>query len=121
MDILSWILATILVILVALFFHLRRHRGFIEQLGLPIVKPFLCFGSPPYLYHKIFYYDWYKKKIEQLGKTFVRYDGVYPSIVTIDPEIIKEVTTKQFDNFMDVVEINFSPEQTTLDVSRYPL
>ncbi len=64
-------------------------------------------------------FDWYVKKIQQLGKTFVRYDGVTPTIVTIDPEIIKEVTAKQFDNFTDILEMNFSPEQTTLDVARY--
>ena len=50
--------------------------------------------------------------------SFPRYDGVTPCIHTIDPDFIREVTVKQFDNFVDVVDMDFSPEQTTLDVSR---
>ena len=83
-----------------------------------MVKPFLCFGSAPRLFHKIIYFDWYHEKHRELGRTFTRYEGVTPCIVTIDPDIIKEVTVKQFDNFTDVVDIEFSPGQTTLDVSR---
>ena len=118
MALFTWLLTGLLGSVVALFFYLRRNRGLAEEFGLPVVKPFLCFGSPPFLYHKIIYHDWYVEKIKQLGKTFARYDGVLPSIVTIDPEIIKEVTAKQFENFSDIVEMNFSPEQTTLDVAR---
>jgi len=66
----------------------------------------------------LIYHDWYVQKINQLGKTFARYDGILPSIVTIDPEMIKEITAKQFENFTDVVEMNFTPEQTTLDLAR---
>ena len=58
------------------------------------------------------------KKHKELGRSFARYWGVTPTISTIDPEFIKEVTVKQFDNFTDTVDVNFSPEQTTLDVSR---
>lgn len=54
----------------------------------------------------------------ELGMTFGRYDGVKPTICTIDPELIKEITVKQFENFMDVFDVNFKPHQTTLDVSR---
>ena len=83
-----------------------------------MVKPFLCFGSPPRLFNKIVYFEWYLEKHKELRRTFTRYEGVTPCIVTIDPEIIKEVTVKQFDNFTDVMDIEFSPGQTTLDVSR---
>ena len=83
-----------------------------------MVKPFLCFGSAPRLFNKMIYHEWYLEKHRELGRTFTRYEGVTPCIVTIDPDIIKEVTVKQFDNFTDVVDIEFSPGQTTLDVSR---
>ena len=45
------------------------------------------------------------------------FSGVTPCIITIDPEFIREVTVKQFDNFTDRLDIDFSPEQTTLDFS----
>ena len=50
--------------------------------------------------------------------SFFSFIGVTPCISTIDPEMIKEITVKQFDNFTDVVDMDFSPGQTTLDVSR---
>jgi len=104
--------------LIWLVFHLRRYRGCLEETGLPLVKPFLCFGSAPYLFNKIRYYEWYTEKHRELGRTFARYQGPTPNIVTIDPEMIKEITVKQFDNFTDILDIDFSPGQTTLDVSR---
>ena len=119
MDLLSCVLAIFLVILVFLFFHFRRFRGCLEATGLPMVPPFLCFGSPPRLFNKIVYHEWYLAKHRELGHSFTKYEGVTPIICTIDPEFIKEVTVKQFDNFTDVIDIEFSPGQTTLDVARY--
>ena len=118
MAVVTWLLGLVLVGLVAIFFHLRRHYGQLEGLGIPVVKPFLCFGSPPFLFNKIVYHEYYVEKFKQLGKTFAKYEGVTPAIVSIDPEFIKEVTVKQFDNFTDIVEHEFEPDQTTLDVSK---
>ena len=114
----SIVLSIILICLVAVYFHFRRFRGSLDN-GLPLVKPFLCFGSPPYRFDKIHYHKWFHEKFQQLGNTFARFDGVTPCICTIDPEVIKEITVKQFDNFTDVIDIDFEPGQTTLDVSRY--
>ena len=75
MEILSWILTIILVILVFFFFHFRRFRGCIEESGLPMVKPFLCFGSAPFLYNKIIYHIWSHEKHKELGRSFTRYEG----------------------------------------------
>ena len=83
-----------------------------------MVKPFLCFGSAPRLFNKIVYFEWYLEKHRELGHTFTRYEGVTPSIVSIDPEFIKEVTAKQFDNFKDVLDIDFHPGQNTLLTAR---
>ena len=87
-------------------------------MGIPMLKPFLCFGSPPYLHNYFQHHKFYEAKHKQFGLTFGKYDGVQPILVTIDPEIIKEICTKQFDNFTDVLDIEFAPDQTTLDVSR---
>ena len=53
MAILTWILTGLLVLCVALIFHFRRFRGYLEHCGLPLVKPFLCFGSSPFLLNKV--------------------------------------------------------------------
>ena len=75
MEILSWILTIILVISVFFFFYFRRFRGSIEESGLPMVRPFLCFGSAPILYNKIIYHVWYHEKHKELGRSFTRYEG----------------------------------------------
>ena len=111
------LLGAFLVGLVVLWFHLNRTHGHLETTGLPMVKPFLCFGSPPFAVHKMRLYEWYQEKFRQLGNTFARYNGYQPSIVTIDPEFIKEVTVKQFENFTDVVGTEVAPEQADLSTA----
>ena len=120
MAVLTYILAFLLITVVSLYFYLRRHYGYLGTTGLPVVPAFLCFGSPPFAFHRIHYHHWYTEKFRQLGRTFARYQGVTPAIATIDPEFVKEITVKQFDNFSHVfsTEIVVSPEQCTLDVSR---
>ena len=77
MEVVSWILAVILVVLVVLFFHFRRFRGYLEDTGLPMVQPFLCFGSAPRAFNKIVYHEWYHEKHRELGRTFTRYEGEF--------------------------------------------
>ena len=123
MAYLTYILSFVLIGFVALYFYLRRHHGYLETTGLPVIPAFLCFGSPPYAFHRIKYHEWFNKQHRQYGRTFARYMGINPAIVSIDPEFIKEVVVKQFENFTDVVtdEMPIPPEQTTLDMSRYVL
>ena len=58
------------------------------------------------------------EQFKKFGRTWARYDGVKPCIVTIDPEFIKQVTVKQFDNFVDTFDLDLEDEQTTLDVAK---
>ena len=110
------------MVLVSLYFYLKRYHGYLETTGLPVVPAFGCFGSPPYAFHRIHYHQWFSEKFQKLGKTFARYQGVtpLPAIISIYPEFIKEVVVKQFDNFTDVIseDIPLPPEQTTLDAAR---
>ena len=62
-------------------------------------------------------YKWYQEKCRELGRTFAKYDGVAPTIVTIDPEFIKEVTVKQFHNFADTFDLEVTDDQMTLDLA----
>ena len=118
MAILTILLALTLIGLVSVYFYLTRNVGYLETTGLPVIKPFLCFGSPPFAFHKIKYHEWFLQKFRQHGRTFARYSGVTPAIDTIDPEFIKEVVVKQFENFTDTFEFELNANETTLDVAR---
>ena len=67
--------------------------------------------------NQIYMYKWYQEKCTELGRTFARYNGVAPTIVTIDPEFIKEVTVKQFHNFPDTFDFDVTDDQMTLDLA----
>ena len=67
--------------------------------------------------NQIYMYKWYQEKCRELGRTFARYNGVAPTIVTIDPEFIKEVTVKQFDNFADTFDWEVPDDHMTLDLA----
>ena len=61
MELLTIFLGFLITSLVSLYFYLRRRHGSIEQLGIPMVKPFLCFGSPPFLHHKNLTHKYYEQ------------------------------------------------------------
>lgn len=104
MELCSVCLAIVFVGLVLLWFWLTRNRGHLEGLGIPIVPPFLCFGSPPFAPHKYILHELYLERHNKYGKTYGEFAGVVPCVVTIDPEIIKNVTVKNFDSFTDILE-----------------
>ena len=81
MDFCTVILAIFLIGLAWIYYYLTRNRyymfctflkgitavclhfrGHLEQTNLPMVKPFFCFGSPPFMMHKILYHKWYQEK-----------------------------------------------------------
>ena len=111
-------LASVFVFFLATYIYLSKYRGVVENLGLPYIKPFLIFGSPPFLFHTFNYHKWEAEQFKKFGKTWAKYDGSVPTIRTIDPEFIKEVTVKQFDNFHATLDIPLSDDQTTLDMSK---
>ena len=100
-----------------IYLYLTQSRGTVENFGLPHIKPFLFFGSPPFLFNYFVYSDWMIDQFKKFGRTWARYNGIIPCIVTIDPEFIKQVTVKQFENFTDVVEWDLPDNQVTLDNS----
>ena len=83
-------------------------RGYIETLGIPIDPPYLIFGSEPRHAH-LSDYQFYTRKFKEFGtKTYGKYDGVFPTIVTIDPELVKSVCSKNFDCFPAIVDMPVS-------------
>nr|AKH03526.1 cytochrome P450 3027F1 [Paracyclopina nana] len=118
MAILTIILGLLLIGFAFLYRHLTQNRGVIESFGIPYIKPLFVFGSPPYFYHRISIREWTVKQFEKFGKTWARYEGITPTIVTIDPEFIKQVTVKQFDNFTDAFDFQTDDDHTTLDIAK---
>ncbi len=113
------ILVGLLVIaILAMYLYMAQYRGVVESFGIPMVKPFLIFGSPPFLFNKYLIHEYWQNMFKKFGKTWGRYDGIRPTIVTIDPDILKEVLVKQFDNFTDTFDFHTKPEETSLDISR---
>ena len=83
-------------------------RGYIETLGIPVDPPYLAFGSEPRHAHKTDYH-FYSRKFKKFGtKTYGLYEGITPTIVTIDPELVKSVCSKNFDCFPAVVDVPVS-------------
>ena len=55
-------------------------------------------------FHNVTFHEQSLEEHQRLGKTYAKYDGTTPVISTIDPEIIKTVTAKEFDSFTDVID-----------------
>ena len=98
---------------------LTSTRGVVESFGIPYVKPFLIFGSPPFLFHRFVVSEYFLNQYKRFGRTWGYYNGQTPTIVTADPEFIKQVTVKQFDNFSDTIPLppGTPDNQKTLDLS----
>ena len=98
---------------------LTSTRGVVESFGIPYVKPFLIFGSPPFLFHQFVVSEYFLNQYQKLGRTWGYYDGQTPTIVTADPEFIKQITIKQFDNFTDTFQLppGIPDNQKTLDLA----
>jgi hypothetical protein len=97
--------------------YLLKHRGYLESLGIPVVKPFLIFGSPPYAWHKVLVHEHTQEMHRKLGKTWAMYDGREPTVFTIDLELVKAIMVKNFDSFSDIIDWDFPDKKITLDLS----
>ena len=107
------------ILIVCLIRKFTKKYGSLEAMGVPVIKPFLCFGSPPFGLHKIVMHKWYFEKHQQLGMTFGLYNGSSPIIVTTDPDIIKCVYVKNFEEFGDMVDNpHYDDSMKTIDLAQ---
>ena len=111
------VIATFVVCVVLVLRYMMRNRGYLESLGIPIIKPVLIFGSPPFVPHKIILHEYYHEVFKKFGKTWARYEGREPTIVTIDPELIKSIMVKNFDSFSDIIDWDYPDKKITLDLA----
>ena len=97
---LGFILGSCILLLLVIYKHLTRSYGSLESLGIPVIPPFLCFGSPPFNYHNVQAEKEDEANYEKFKSlTWGFYWGYQPQIVTMDPVMIKEIFVKQFANF----------------------
>jgi len=89
--ILEILIAAFVGLIEATLTYILKYHGTIESMGIPMVKPFLIFGSPPFLMHKLKIHDHNLQMHRKLGKTYGKYVGRSPFVFTIDPDLIKEI------------------------------
>lgn len=90
-------LVALAVILLIIF--LRKNYGTLEKGGFPVIPPFFCFGSGPFLFHKFNFMKLDYERFEKHGKIYGAYIMSTPWVFTSDPDIIKQITIKDFDHF----------------------
>lgn len=106
MELFTCVFGGVVLLVVFAYVHLTRRRGHLETLGIPVDKPFLFLGTPPFDTHKVLFHELYEEKFRHFGtKTYGRYEGITPVLVTIDTDIIKAVLVKNFDSFTDVLDV----------------
>ena len=104
MDIATIVLGGIVALLLLLTWHLTKNRGQLDGLGIPIDKQVGLLGSGPIDLHNHVLHKVQLDKFRELGtKTYGRYDGIVPTIVTMDPEVLKSVLVKNFESFTDIL------------------
>ena len=81
------------------------HYNFLFSLGIPIMNHSYLLGSYDFDIHNKNYHKEQVEWVKKYGMTFGIYEGIQPTIATIDPEIIKTVTVKEFESFTDIIDL----------------
>jgi len=96
---------------------LRRNYGKLEKLGVPVVKPTFCFGSGPFMLHKVNFIEDDMENFKKFGPVWATYDMTEPWLFISDPKLIKQITVKNFDNFSSHFFEASEKKLRTLDAS----
>ncbi|KAF6023071.1 TBXAS1 [Bugula neritina] len=110
-------LTSILILITIILLHLsarsrQKKLNLFNELGIAGPKPNVVFGNLHSLSGKKYVEtlsDWTK----EYGKIYGYYEGSSPVIVTSDPDVIKEVFVKQFNNFYGRRLLPVQPEPDT--------
>lgn len=98
---LLWIF--LIVFIVFLYYHFVKPQNYWKEKGILYIEPWPVFGN---LTSVIFRQKTIQKLIEELyNGTNARYFGVYqfvqPTLFVKDVDILKDITIKEFDSFVD--------------------
>ncbi|XP_064480651.1 cytochrome P450 3A6-like [Ornithodoros turicata] len=78
----------------------RRHYEYFKNLDIPGPEPSIFFGNMVELYQKtplVAHREW----IAKYGKTLGYFDGYRPVLLVADPELMKMIQIKDFQDFID--------------------
>lgn len=105
-NFLTQLLCVILLICVTFLYWIHQHRDYFKNLGIPYIPSTPLLGSfKDTLFNKTGFYDQVVKLYNQpdvKGKSFF---GIFifhkPALMINDPELIKNITVKDFNSFCD--------------------
>jgi len=95
----SILLGGIVLLLLLTVAFLTRNYGKLDNCGFPVIPPFLFFGSGPFRYSKTNLIEMDMSRAQKYGKIFGCYILSTPWVFVADPDIIKQMTIKDFDHF----------------------
>lgn len=94
----------VVVVLAAIYKFITHKQSYFEKLGIPHLKPYFLIGNQDGVVFKkrsfLHHVRWLYEQLPE-AKYHGFYDFITPTIIIKDPELIKEVTVKHFDNFTD--------------------
>ena len=73
MDLLSILIGLLSIIIIGIIWKVTKNYGTLETLEIPLMKPFLCFGSPPFDWHNVSWHEWFSSQHQKFGLTFGQY------------------------------------------------
>jgi cytochrome P450 family 6 len=104
MNFIEFLLYFVLPALAAVYLFLKKKYSYFEEQGIPHLKPSLLFGNIYGVGSKIHLADLTQKIYDQCkGKDVIAgfYTLISPSIFVTDLELIKQITVKDFNTFVD--------------------
>ena len=108
MTLTTVLIAVLIILLTALWFHLNQFRSYVCSLGIPIDRRVW------WRTHQVNFRHLMEENLKNYGKLFVEYDSTVPSIVIAEPDMIKEVMVKQFDSFTNRQEFGVEDRHMNL-------
>lgn len=67
--------------------------------------------------HRLLMKDYYVNMHKKYGKTYGKYEGIYPVVVTMDLDLIKSVTIKNADSFQDTFGQSVNINSISISIS----
>lgn len=107
----NFVLSLLVVVTFAIHWHLQRHYAIFEQLGIPGPRPSLLCGNLSDILKKGQLQAIKEWRIKY-GRVFGYFEGYSPVLSVADPEIVKHVLVKDFQNFTHRKQFPLAPKKS---------